>query len=813
MTSLDAANAWIRKGFSPVPIPHRSKRPVLNEWQRLEITIDGASQYFNGTSQNIGVLLGDKFGSTDVDCDCPETIAAARAFLPETGLIFGRPSKPFSHYFYRSDPPIQTQQFKDPIGHAMLVELRGLSSDGSIGLQTVVPPSIHETGEPVRFEAGFDGLPANIDADVLISAVRKTAVAALLARHWPGQGSRHHAFLALAGVFARAGWSNEDAKVFHRVLYQLLWPTNAQMSVADTEVQSTYQKYSVDVETTGVPTLIGLLDKKVVDTTIRWLGIDRALHRNYLRNRTGKAIQSEAETQGRTRVSDKNGNQLPDIRINGRELRDVSSEALAAVVTANVPPRLFCRAGCVVRVDQTGGNRPIIVDVTDVHLRGEMTRSANFHKFTAKRSGLTRISVSPPLDAARDILSRPVAELGFPPLEALTEAPFIRPDGTIVSEGGYDLSTRTYYAPVGNMEGFFVPERPSADDVEGARALIEDAIGEFPYTDQASRANAFAAFITPETRPAIRGNVPMPLYDAPQAGSGKTLLASIVSEKTSGGAAAMRPAPIRNDEEWRKTLTATIKAGHALAVFDNVEHTLESPSLALAITTSVWTDRILGRTEEVTVPQRTAFAATGNNIALGGDMPRRCYWIRLDAQCSEPWRNREFRHPDLKSWVKANRGRLLAAILTLARAWFLADCPPPSTPILGSFEEGCRIVGGILEFAGIPGFLGNLDELYRQSDPTATAWEGFLLELFRRMPRPGFKVADVNAHIRDDANLRTILPEDLGDLEPAASFQRRLGKALRKRVGRRYGDSGVHLVRVGDNQGSAVWALRAEKGS
>jgi hypothetical protein len=129
--------------------------------------------------------------------------------------------------------------------------------------------------------------------------------------------------------------------------------------------------------------------------------------------------------------------------------------------------------------------------------------------------------------------------------EALTEAPFIRPDGVIVAQPGYDAPTRTFYAPVGNMEGFFVQERPTANDIDCARSLIEDALGEFPFVDQASRANAFGLFITPEVRPAIIGNIPMGLADAPQAGSGKTLLVSIVSEKTSGSAAAMRSAPIR----------------------------------------------------------------------------------------------------------------------------------------------------------------------------------------------------------------------------------------------------------------------------
>lgn len=71
--------------------------------------------------------------------------------------------------------------------------------------------------------------------------------------------------------------------------------------------------------------------------------------------------------------------------------------------------------------------------------------------------------------------------------------------------------------------------------------------------------------------------------------------------------------------------------------------------------------------------------------------------------------------------MRSNRGRLLSGSLTLARAWFVAGCPKPTSPIIGSFEEWCRIVGGILEFAGISGFLGNLDELYKESDPTPNA--------------------------------------------------------------------------------------------
>ena len=287
MTTSEAALRYLDRGFLPIPVPFKKKKPELEGWQNLRLRPVDVPRFFNGGAQNIGLLDGDAFGSADVDCDCPEAITAARELLPETGMIFGRQSKPFSHHFYRTDPPLRTQQFHDPTDKAMLIELRGLSSDGAVGLQTVVPPSVHETGEPVRFEQGFDGPPANIDADVLVSAVRKVAAAALLSRHWPTKGSRHQAFLALAGVLARGGWSLDDAKTFHRVIYRCLWPSNPDLKAVDSEVRSTFEKHSAGGEITGIPALAEIIDKKIVDHALRWLGIQQ--HRDYHWSDTGNA--------------------------------------------------------------------------------------------------------------------------------------------------------------------------------------------------------------------------------------------------------------------------------------------------------------------------------------------------------------------------------------------------------------------------------------------------------------------------------------------------------------------------------------------
>src|ERR1700722_6258256 len=101
--SLENAINWCERGYFPVPIPVQEKGPKITGWQDLRITVETASQFFNGAPQNLGVLLGDNYGSADVDLDCQEAIAAAPLLLPPTGLMFGRQSKPSSHYFYRID--------------------------------------------------------------------------------------------------------------------------------------------------------------------------------------------------------------------------------------------------------------------------------------------------------------------------------------------------------------------------------------------------------------------------------------------------------------------------------------------------------------------------------------------------------------------------------------------------------------------------------------------------------------------------------------------------------------------------------------
>ncbi len=48
--------------------------------------------------------------------------------------------------------------------------------------------------------------PKVVSGDELLARVGKIAAASILARHWPEEGGRHDAALALAGGLLRLGW-------------------------------------------------------------------------------------------------------------------------------------------------------------------------------------------------------------------------------------------------------------------------------------------------------------------------------------------------------------------------------------------------------------------------------------------------------------------------------------------------------------------------------------------------------------------------------------------------------------------------------
>jgi hypothetical protein len=160
----EIAHQYLARGWAVIPISAGTKRPVLAAWQKLRLTADQISSYFKADS-NIGVLLGEPSGGlVDVDLDHPLAVKLAGEFLPATGAVFGRQSKPRSHWLYVA-AGATTHKRPARIGDAdnMLVELR------STGCQTVFPTSVHPSGERITWDSPPE--PAVVTADDLVLAV------------------------------------------------------------------------------------------------------------------------------------------------------------------------------------------------------------------------------------------------------------------------------------------------------------------------------------------------------------------------------------------------------------------------------------------------------------------------------------------------------------------------------------------------------------------------------------------------------------------------------------------------------------------
>src|SRR5215469_800304 len=328
-----------------------------------------------------------------------------------------------------------------------------------------------------------------------------------------------------------------------------------------------------------------------------------------------------------------------------------------------------------------------------------------------------------------------------------------------------------------------------------------------------SRANAIALLLTPLIRQAIKGVVPIGLIDAVNQGTGKSLLSDVISLIPTGRTATMTTMP-GNEEEWRKRITSDLYGGTTLVFIDNIAGRLDSPNLASVLTAWTWKGRWLGVNKMVEVPNRATWIGNGNNIQLGGDMQRRAYWIRMDAKSATPWTGRQFKHQDLIAWVVDNRGRLIAALLTLARAWYTSGQPKADIKPLGRFEEWSEIVTGVLEHAGVNGCLENLKEMYDTVDEESAEWERFLRALEQHYGTRPFTTAEIAHDLGYSEPLSDALPEELAEvwagLVKLLSFNKRLGNAFRTREKRRYGPSQHRIERTGEERGAIQWRVVSE---
>lgn len=407
------------------------------------------------------------------------------------------------------------------------------------------------------------------------------------------------------------------------------------------------------------------------------------------------------------RVADTD-NVRPEIRMTA----DLHLSVDAAVDVLRHDLAVFHRDGHLVhhvRTDATEADDSLLEGTPQIRimaaatLRERLTGLAKFTKYDARK---LQKKDAKPADAwvhsvpSDHVVSAVIARGMWPSVRALVgllEAPSLRPDGSIIDKPGFDHATG--FVLVSSDVFPAIPEAPTQEDAARALGELEEVFCDFPYARPEHRSAVLASLLTILARPAIAGSVPAIVFDASTRGSGKSLQADAVSMIATGrGTSKMSYPP--DDAELEKVLAAYALRAATIVNFDNVVRAFGGGPLDRCLTAVDTVElRILGKSEVPSLRWRAVVMCTGNNVALIGDTARRVMISRIESLLESPEDRTDFKHPQLLEWVRAERPRLVAAALTILRAYVVAGKPALSRP-WGSFEAWAALIPGALVYAG-----------------------------------------------------------------------------------------------------------------
>ena len=461
----------------------------------------------------------------------------------------------------------------------------------------------------------------------------------------------------------------------------------------------------------------------------------------------------------------------PEILIdpNDMQLDEHVERAIAALARWNNPSRVFQIGGTMSEVGRDRARSYKIVRMELPVLKHRLAEAAIWKSIKPNRDGKpTYKKIYPNDDVVKAVLKDSTSWENVPYLKALTNTPIPREDGTISTTYGYDPATEYYYTEGLKLPA--IPEHPTKSDAENAgRYLLTELFQDFPFKDDASKANMLGSLLGVVYRP-LYDVSPLYVVTKPQAGEGSSLLVDIVALVCTGEDAPASDPNCKDNEEIRKNITSMLREGVIVVKLDNLDQNsmFDAPAWAKLLTEGRHQDRLLSQNKNLTLDNTLCLFLTGRSVKIGGDIPRRTVLIEMNEIDPELIRHpekREFRHPNIKSWIKEHRGELVAAIFTMYRAWVLAGKPKSEVSVMGSFEGWSEVVGGVLEYAGVRGFLGNRNKICSEMDSENDEWAVFVKKWHEIASGTHLTAAEVLMRINAKPNgLFAVIPSCIEDV-------------------------------------------------
>lgn len=249
-------------------------------------------------------------------------------------------------------------------------------------------------------------------------------------------------------------------------------------------------------------------------------------------------------------------------------------------------------------------------------------------------------------------------------------------------------------------------EQPNMS-VDQGKEVIKKVLSEFAFETESDYKIAISSLITPFLR-GLYGSwysrTPVFIYMANRERVGKDYLAGVISIIYEG--VFIEDSPIsrggnisNNEDELRKKITSSFIMGRKRLHFSNNKGFINNGVFEGIVTTTTYSDRLLGKNNLVIFGNDLEFSLSCNiGVTFTPDLIKRSRLIKL-FYGEENINKRKFENPQLHKWVTDNRGLILSAIYSLIKNWFDQGCVEGSVPFT-SFPEWARVCGGIMESAG-----------------------------------------------------------------------------------------------------------------
>ena len=288
----------------------------------------------------------------------------------------------------------------------------------------------------------------------------------------------------------------------------------------------------------------------------------------------------------------------PVVRIVAGQVPRMANEAEQALIDAGAT--IYSRSGVLVRpitdivpaADKRATQTAKLKALTRENMAEALSLAAEFQRFNTRKDDWT--TIDPPTSVVALLLARE-GQWRLPRVAGVITTPTLRPDGSLLSEPGYDPATRLYLTQNEDLRMPDIPERPSRAEAERALQLLSDLLTGFPFVEPIDKAVALSCLMTPALRGALP-TAPLQAINAPTPGTGKSFLIDLAATISTGRLCPVIAAG-KTEEETEKRLASLLIAGVPIVSIDNVSEPIGGDFLCQFTERPLVHCRILGRSE------------------------------------------------------------------------------------------------------------------------------------------------------------------------------------------------------------------------